>query len=70
MSAEAWWEDHSELVAFAHALDGNGEFADAEDAIYFFEKPWKWEAEHVAWGNAGRPADTYEWLDELREVSP
>lgn len=61
-----WWTEHDELVRFAHVLDGNGEFADASDAIYFFEKPWKWEEEHVEWVNASRPEEGYDWLDNLR----
>lgn len=50
-----WYENHGGLVAFAKALNEWGAFHSAGQAIYFFEKPWKWEAAHHVYVAAGRP---------------
>lgn len=49
----AWWEDHSERLAFANYLADNGYITTIEQALYYFEKPWKWESEHTYWALAG-----------------
>lgn len=38
-------------VAFARAVG----FGDVETALYFFEKPWKWQEEFDAWTSLGQP---------------
>lgn len=52
----AWYADHSTLVGFAHILTAAGALTTAEEAIEFFDQPWKWDKEHVLWTDAGRPA--------------
>ena len=34
----------TDLVTAANVLQENGYFNDANDVIYFFEKPWKWKS--------------------------
>ena len=47
-----WHSDHAELVAFGHALLGEG--FSAGDLQRYYEKPWNWTAERQAW-KAGLP---------------
>lgn len=51
---EDWFMTHTEIVAFARSLVASGEF-DTEALLGYFEKPWKWSAEHEIWCKAGRP---------------
>lgn len=57
-----WFEDHTELVAFAHWLADNGHFdganrrQTADNVLYYFEKPWKWTPEYEGW-----KAEPYTW---------
>lgn len=45
-----WYETHDNLVGLANWLNSEcGYFSDASAAIYFFEKPWKWEREWGIW---------------------
>lgn len=39
-----WHESHDNLCAMAHHLLDSHDF-DARQLLYFFEKPWKWDAE-------------------------
>lgn len=52
---DAWWQDHDEITGFASALVEGGRLISASDVLYFFEKPWKWTAEHDAWVGFDRP---------------
>ncbi len=52
-----WYDDHRELVQFASVLEEAGAFSNAREAIYFFEKPWKWANEWQVWVNLGRPVE-------------
>lgn len=43
-----------------------------EDAIYFLEKPWKWQAEYELWVAAGEPGPSepgWELLEHRLNVS-
>lgn len=65
-SDRKWYEEHAELVAFFRAVAGPSGW-DVPTLLYALEKPWKWDAEHVAWRNAGKPADFD--ISELPEAS-
>lgn len=57
MTADSqWFDDRAEIVAFGRAVleELQTEWS-ASDALYLFEKPWKWTDEHRAWVAAGRP---------------
>ena len=41
-----WYDDQKELLEYAEYLNSICEFSDASEAIYFFEKPWKWNEEY------------------------
>lgn len=59
-----------DLLRFAHALaDADGFAGDISNALYFFEKPWKWEPEYERWRQLGSPTDPSEsgW-DEFCEA--
>ena len=51
-----WYDAVGNLHDLAQALvdAGHGPLDD-QDWIYFLEKPWKWEREWLAWGEAGKP---------------
>ena len=40
-----WYDNQIDVLDFAKYLDERGEFDDSSAAIYFFEKPWKWNEE-------------------------
>ena len=40
-----WHGDYDNVLALANWLDDESCFESATDAIYFFEKPWKWSRE-------------------------
>lgn len=62
MSTETkWYETHDELIAFARVLDDLDVFDCPDDAIDFFETPWKWDDEYERWVALGRPDD----LDDI-----
>lgn len=63
-----WWQDRDETLAFAHVLADTFTRWSAKDAIYYFEKPWKWTPEHANWC-AGNRAETLHECPDLREAS-
>ena len=63
-----WWEHQAEVLTFARVLHSGGEFETVEDALYFIEKPWKWDAEHTRWIDLGAPLQIAE-SEELREAA-
>ena len=69
---EQWYETHSELVTFARVLLDAGAFdgeeGQAKQMLYFFEKPWKWTDEFVAWVRLRRPLEIRD-VDMLREAA-
>lgn len=40
-----WYNNHENLVELATYLNTKGDLSSADDMLYFFEKPWKWENE-------------------------
>ncbi len=40
-----WYNNHENLVELATYLNTKGDLSSADDMLYFFEKPWKWELE-------------------------
>ena len=52
---EEWYDDHGNVCLFAHVLVASALLEEAEDTIYYFEKPWKWTPERDRWLLAGRP---------------
>lgn len=72
MNTSNWYENRVELLTFARVLNLLGAFAEeaegriarrdrlqtaADAAIYYFEKPWKWDREYARWVELGRPMD-------------
>ena len=60
-----WFHDQEQVLAFARVLHDSGAFdvgdvvdegAPVRNVLYYFEKPWKWTAEHAHWCALGRPA--------------
>ena len=71
--SQDWITDHDELCRFAAVLLYVHR-SSAQDILYFFEKPWKWEPEHQIWVDCGRPdsAEDEGWeafLDQLVDVA-
>jgi hypothetical protein len=58
-----WVNDSTEVLAFAHVLTDAGHLNDIQDALYFFEKPHKWEREHEIWNGCDRPTHGDEGWD-------
>jgi hypothetical protein len=53
---DSWINDHWQLCEFARVLvDADPSFDAAQQVCDFFEKPYKWEAEHQIWVDSGRP---------------
>lgn len=52
-----WYADHDEVVTFARALVDANVITTVDESLYYFEKPWKWTAEHDAWAQCGKPLD-------------
>ncbi len=48
MEDRKWFESTDNVTQLAHWLEEAFVLVTAEDAIRFFEKPWKWEAEYTA----------------------
>lgn len=53
---KCWYDDPREVLYFAHVLADEGYFDSGtsvkeslQNLMYYFEKPWKWDAEHQAW---------------------
>lgn len=40
-----WWNWPANVMELARHLHRGGEFADIDEVLYFFEKPWKWTKE-------------------------
>ena len=40
-----WWENHNNKIELAGWLIDEGCLVTSQDALRFFEKPWKWEPE-------------------------
>lgn len=55
-----WYNDLSEVVTFARALNNADEFDDVDDVLNFFERPRRWKAEHEAWEELDSPEDDNE----------
>ncbi len=65
------WYSLSELVSFAHVLKTLDAFVvpggdEADELLRFFEKPWKWDAEHEAWVRLGRPSPEDPVFEDVR----
>lgn len=45
MTGRSWYEYPDNVMALAHHLHEGGEFADIDEVLYFFGKPWKWTVE-------------------------
>ena len=50
-----WVEDRDEVLAFADYLVETRELVTAAQAVYYFEKPWKWTDSYLLWVKQGRP---------------
>ena len=59
-----WYEDHSELVAFARAISTSFDW-DAATLLHLFENPWRWTDEYIRWVADGRPAEARDHLEEV-----
>ena len=46
MSAREWWENPSELIAFANWYWEGTANRSSREILEFFEKPWKWKTEY------------------------
>ena len=57
---EKWWENHDNKIKLAGWLIDEGWLRTSQDALRFFEKPWKWDAE---WDqmNLPEPDDIHFW---------
>ena len=66
-----WWENHNNKIKLAGWLIDEGWLVTSQDALRFFEKPWKWDAE---WDQMNLPepddvdrtcekCDGYGWVD-------
>ena len=57
-SEEPWWTNAGEVNALARALVASDHFegrSALDNLLYYYEKPYKWDAEHTRWVEAGRP---------------
>lgn len=59
-----------EVLSFVDAMREAGEFYDAGELATFYEKPWQWEPDYLAWLNHGEPMDDScpgwdAWVDAL-----
>ena len=45
MRSTIWHEERDKVQTLAHALDDAGMLPTKSDILYFFEKPYKWQAE-------------------------
>jgi hypothetical protein len=66
-----WFDDPAEVVTFGRALyHAGGIDDDPDDAFDYIERPWKWDPEHDAWVDYGRPAgsDQSGWGGFIHEV--
>lgn len=43
-----WWRNRDNVLELARWLEERCELATADDAIYLFEKPWKWTDSYEA----------------------
>lgn len=68
-----WWESGDTVLAFAHTLETLDLFQDIKEALYYFEKPWKWDAHReviMALEEEGYYVDDYsmwEGIDKLMQ---
>ena len=64
-----WWQDHGEVCTFARVLLATftSDWS-ADDAVRYFEKPWRWQGERRNWCAAGQPGTLHECPD-LREFA-
>ena len=52
-----WSENYDEVLAYADFMVSTGRLITAANALYYFQKPWKWTDQHAAWVSQGRPED-------------
>jgi hypothetical protein len=69
-----WTADFAEVLEFGHVLVDTGELDTADETLYYFEKPHKWQTVRDAWEAAGRPRDSSDtgwdaFLHELEELA-
>jgi hypothetical protein len=58
IQTQDWMLVSAELLEFATFLCDPFVFDwSADELLYFFSKPWKWEREHADWVAAGRPVE-------------
>ena len=58
-----WWENHNNKIELAGWLIDEGCLVTSQDALRFFEKPWKWDPEWEEMrANVGDTAPTEEQL--------
>jgi hypothetical protein len=51
-----WYQEHDNLIALGTYLVDDLLFP-ARDLLYFFEKPWKYETEWIAFQNSKRTTE-------------
>ena len=62
-----WYNNLSDVVDFARALNNSGEFENPDEMLAYFERPRRWKGEHEAWEELDSPEDKDEegWKDFL-----
>lgn len=53
---QPWIMRPDQVIEFGHILAAAGAFDTPQDALYYIEKPHKWEDEHDEWLRLGRPS--------------
>lgn len=54
-----WYDDFDERLRFADVLIELDFLETPRDAVYYMEKPWKYDGEYETWVGCGEP-----WHDE------
>jgi hypothetical protein len=60
-----WLNSYDEVVVFGGVLLTGGEFTDAEELQYFYEKPHKYTDMYESWVAADKPDEVGEIADWL-----
>jgi len=65
MSTNDWLNSYEDVVVFGGVLMTGGEFTDADELQYYYEKPHKYSEMHDSWVKAGQPDEVgpiADWL--------
>jgi hypothetical protein len=52
-----WYERQDDVLAFARVMVDDSRIQTLDEALDYFEKPYKWDREHKIWEDHGMPSE-------------